>query len=229
MHACLQRLGRRFGAEAEVEVDDHRRPGSRCPRRCRRGCSTSASWWAGSARCRRPSRSPPARPAPVRAGGSGCAPAAGRRCGPARRLTVSRPDSEPRRPFLIMSPRRCTDVGSPTMQQSSRSPRACSASHHAHGAVDRRAFFVAGDQAARRRRRAPDARARIPRPPPPSRRSRSSCRPRRGRTSWPSRCVGTKGSLRHCSSGPVGTTSVWPANTTVRARPRAAVQRPTGC
>ena len=31
----------------------------------------------------------------------------------------------------------------------------------------------------------------------------------------PSRCVGTKGSLVHRSSGPVGTTSVWPAKTSV--------------
>ena len=33
--------------------------------------------------------------------------------------------------------------------------------------------------------------------------------------SWPSRWVGTKGSLRQCSSGPVGTTSVWPAKASV--------------
>jgi hypothetical protein len=39
--------------------------------------------------------------------------------------------------------------------------------------------------------------------------------------STPSRIVGTKGSECHCSSGPVGTTSVWPANTNVgRAVPR---------
>src|SRR5437868_6343958 len=31
--------------------------------------------------------------------------------------------------------------------------------------------------------------------------------------SLPSRWVGLKGSERHCSTGPVGTTSVWPANT----------------
>ena len=33
----------------------------------------------------------------------------------------------------------------------------------------------------------------------------------------PSRCVGVKGSLRHWAIGPVGTTSVWPANTNVFA------------
>ena len=49
MHARLQRLGRRLGAEAEVEVDHHARPGSRSSRRCRRGCWTSASWSAESA------------------------------------------------------------------------------------------------------------------------------------------------------------------------------------
>ena len=31
--------------------------------------------------------------------------------------------------------------------------------------------------------------------------------------SLPSRCVGMKGCERHCSTGPVGTTSVWPAKT----------------
>ena len=35
--------------------------------------------------------------------------------------------------------------------------------------------------------------------------------------STPSRWVGTKGSLCHCCTGPVGTTSVWPANTRVGA------------
>src|SRR5690554_2181556 len=30
----------------------------------------------------------------------------------------------------------------------------------------------------------------------------------------PLRSVGSKGSVSHCSSGPVGTTSVWPAKTT---------------
>ena len=48
--------------------------------------------------------------------GSGCAPAADRRRGPARRSRAGAPDSEPRRPFLIMSPSCSTEVGSPTMQ-----------------------------------------------------------------------------------------------------------------
>ena len=43
-------------------------------------------------------------------------------------LTVSLPLRVPRRPFLIMSPVRSTEVGSPTMHQSSRSPRCWSAS-----------------------------------------------------------------------------------------------------
>ena len=41
-------------------------------------------------------------------------------------LTRSTPFSDPRRPFLIVSPRRSTDVGSPMMHASMRSPRACS-------------------------------------------------------------------------------------------------------
>ena len=40
--------------------------------------------------------------------------------------TVSRPDIEPRRPFFTMSPTLRTEVGSPTMQASSRSPRSTS-------------------------------------------------------------------------------------------------------
>ena len=46
--------------------------------------------------------------------------------GPPR--TVTLPVRLPRRPFLIMSPSRSTEVGSPTMQKSSRSPRAASCS-----------------------------------------------------------------------------------------------------
>ena len=61
-------------------------------------------------------------------------------------LTVSRPDSVPRRPFLIMSPSRSTEVGSPTMQASSRLAARLQQFDQAHRAVDRRAFFVAGQQ-----------------------------------------------------------------------------------
>ena len=43
---------------------------------------------------------------------------------------------------------------------------------------------------------------------------------------WPSRCVGTKGSLVQAARSPVGTTSVWPANTktwaSVRPQRRSA-------
>ena len=80
-----------------------------------------------------------------------------------------------------MSPSRSTEVGSPTMQQSSARRAALQRLDDAHRAVDRRAFLVAGDQQRDRARRARMRRARTPRSPPPSRRSRSSCRPRRGR------------------------------------------------
>ena len=43
-------------------------------------------------------------------------------------LTVSTPDSEPRRPFLTMSPSVSTEVGSPMTQKSNVSPRAFRAS-----------------------------------------------------------------------------------------------------
>ncbi len=84
-------------------------------------------------------------------------------------------------------------------------------------AVDDRAFLVAGEQqrdrqpawsgAARRNSSTATTKAAIevfmsPAPRP---------------YSLPSRWVGMNGSLVHCSSGPVGTTSVWPANTTVSA------------
>ncbi len=65
---------------------------------------------------------------------------------PCTPCTVRRPESEPRRPILIMSPVSFSLEGSPTMHQSMR----CAALHqrldHALGAVDRRAFLVAGDQ-----------------------------------------------------------------------------------
>ena len=41
-------------------------------------------------------------------------------------LTVSTPLSDPRRPFLIVSPNRAVEVGSPMMHASMRSPLACS-------------------------------------------------------------------------------------------------------
>ena len=41
---------------------------------------------------------------------------------------VSRADSDPRRPFLTMSPSRSTEVGSPTMQWSMTSPSEARAS-----------------------------------------------------------------------------------------------------
>ena len=56
------------------------------------------------------------------------------------------PVSEPRRPILIMSPSGVGLVGSPTRQWSKRSPRSRRPVEQLHGAVDGRAFLVAGDE-----------------------------------------------------------------------------------
>ena len=70
---------------------------------------------------------------------------------------------------------------------------------------------------------------RIPRWPSPWPRVRSSCRPRRAHTSRPSLITGTNGSVRHSSSGPVGTTSVCPAKqNTGPPLPRLAQKLSTG-
>ncbi|MCY1545035.1 hypothetical protein D9M68_809530 [compost metagenome] len=124
----------------------------------------------------------------------------------------------PRRPFLIMSPVRSTEVGSPTMHQSSRSPRLCSSRQTitvpslagpSSSLVSRKAMSIGGlGFAARNSSQATTMAASevfmslAPRP-----------------KSLPSRCEGTKGSLPQASSGPVGTTSVWPAQTRVGCWP----------
>src|SRR5512140_605863 len=139
--------------------------------------------------------------------------------------TASRPLMLPRRPFLIVSPTRSTEVGSPTMHQSSRSPRSRRRSQTtavpstegpSSSLVSSSAIDNAGSGWAVRNSSAATTKAAIevfmsaaPRP-----------------YSLPSRCAGVNGSLVHCSSGPVGTTSVWPANTTVRPRPGSASRRP---
>ena len=61
-------------------------------------------------------------------------------------LTVSTPLSEPRRPFLIVSPSRDVDVGSPMMQASIGSPRARSSSTTAAVPIDAGALFVGRQQ-----------------------------------------------------------------------------------
>ncbi len=123
---------------------------------------------------------------------------------------------------------RSTQVGSPTMQQSSFSPRACSAVDDAHRAVDGRAFLVAGEQEARCGRRARDARRRTPRRPPPSPPARSSCRRRRGRT------AGRRGTSARTARCPLveraGGHDIGVAGEHERRpRARAACARPTGC
>ena len=91
------------------------------------------------------------------------------------------------------------------------------------GAVDGDALLVAGDQerdrafglAAMRRR---DGRA----PPRPRRRSRPSCRRRRGRTETVRHVAGERRRGVHAPSSPGGTTSVWPAKGRCGARCRCA-------
>ncbi len=120
----------------------------------------------------------------------------------------------PRRPFLIMSPVRCTEVGSPTMQNCGASSRALSLSQTttvpstagpSSSLVSKKAMPSAGFGCAARNSCTATTMAAsevfmslAPRP-----------------YSLPSLCVGVNGSLDHCASGPVGTTSVWPAKARV--------------
>ena len=122
----------------------------------------------------------------------------------------------PRRPFLIMSPVRCTEVGSPTMHQSSCSPRAFSAlqtttvpsrAGPSSSLVSRKAMLMlgSGQDAANSSQATTMAASEafmslLPRP-----------------YNMPLRWVGVNGSCVHWSKGPVGTTSVCPANTKVFA------------
>ena len=126
--------------------------------------------------------------------------------------TRSCPLSDPRRPFLIVSPKRWVEVGSPTTHASMVSPRARRASTTA--AVPSTASPSSSDVS----RMATDPR------PAAARATRSaavimaatdafmSAAPRP--YSRPSRSAGVKGSLVHCSIGPGGTTSTWPARQT---------------
>ena len=101
--------------------------------------------------------------------------------------------------------------GSPMTHQSMRSPRSASTLHHAPRAVDRGSFLVAGDEERDRAAVLRVRAARTPRSRSAWPRARSSCPPRRGRRACRRGPSGTNGSLRHSSSGPVGTTSVCPA------------------
>ena len=133
---------------------------------------------------------------------------------PCTPLTTRRPDSVPRRPFLTMSPTRFTEVGSPTMQASKGTPRCAStrttccvpcSDGPSSSLVSSKAtvpgwpgWAATNSSAATVMQATAVFMSAAPRP-----------------KSRPSRCVGTKGSLCQCSSGPVGTTSVWPASTRV--------------
>ena len=96
--------------------------------------------------------------------------------------TRSTPFSDPRRPFLIVSPNRSDDVGSPTMQASMRLAAAAKHVDDGDGAVARRRLPRRTSAAPRSSRAAPDRRRRTARRRSPSRRPTSSCRRRRGRT-----------------------------------------------
>ena len=114
---------------------------------------------------------------------------------------------EPRRPFLIMSPVRSTEVGSPTMHQSSRSWRRVSSRHTitvpsvagpSSSLVIRNAMSIPGwgwpatNSSQATTMAASEAFMSLaPRP-----------------YSLPLRWLGTKGGLPQASNGPVGTTSV---------------------
>ena len=133
---------------------------------------------------------------------------------PCTPFTVSLPLRVPRRPFLIMSPVCCTDVGSPTIQNCGASPRAWSFSQTttvpssagpSSSLVSKKAMPNAGlGWVARNSCTATTMAARevfmslAPRP-----------------NNLPSWWVGVKGSLSHWVNGPVGTTSVWPAKASV--------------
>ena len=122
--------------------------------------------------------------------------------------TVSRPPSEPRRPCLMVSPRRSLQLGSPTTQRAGRRPSAarrataaqvpCSAGPSS-SLVSSSATRSSG-RASARRAQATAIAATAP---------FMSAAPRP--YSRPSRTSGANGSLRHAAAGPGGTTSVWPA------------------
>ena len=127
-------------------------------------------------------------------------------------LTVKRPLMVPRRPFLIMSPVRSTEVGSPTMHQSKRWPRWRSASQTttvpsragpSSSLVSKNAMSMLGCGVCAKNSSQATTMA--------ASEVFMSLAPRPNK--WPSRCVGTKGSLVQAARSPVGTTSVWPANT----------------
>ena len=92
------------------------------------------------------------RRAPRPAWGSDCRRGADRRRGPAVPGTSIQILTDPRRPILIVSPSRVVEVGSPTRHKSGVMPALGHAVDQRAGAVDRRAFLVAGDDQAERRR-----------------------------------------------------------------------------
>ena len=123
--------------------------------------------------------------------------------------TASRPLSEPRRPCLIVSPARSSLDGSPTTHQSIESAsrsitrRVPSSAGPSSSLVTRNAIDPRGSgRRAVNRSQAVTIAARLP---------FMSAAPRPWRK--PSRRTGSNGGVVQASSGPGGTTSVWPRNT----------------
>jgi hypothetical protein len=115
---------------------------------------------------------------------------------------VTLPDTEPRRPILIMSPISSGLVGSPSTQASQLSPRLDCPFQQLDRAVDRRTFLVAGDQEGDRTlRRAVRFRCGAPRRRR-NRRCRPSCRPLRGHTSSPPAISAENGGCDQAASSP---------------------------
>jgi len=133
-----------------------------------------------------------------------------------------RPERLPRRPMRTVSPSRAALDGSPTTQYWNVSPRAASVSMtlsvpSSAAPSSSLVMSMPSEPAARgwrsaKRRHALIIAARLPfMSAAPRPMSRSSC------------TVAANGSTSHCSRGPAGTTSVWPANTSAgAARPRRA-------
>ncbi len=100
------------------------------------------------------------------------------------------------------------------MQWSKTSPRCRRPLQQLHGAVDRDALLVAGDQEGDRALGPAAVRGEmIERRRQAGRRSRPSCRRRRGRRARRLSMSPANGPCVHRASSPGATTSVWPANT----------------
>ena len=135
-------------------------------------------------------------------------------------------ESEPRRPFLIMSPSASTAGRLADDAVVELLAARLQRLDHSHRAVDGGAFLVGREQQARSSRRDPGCAATNSSAATTMPRSRSSCRPRRGRTAAVADRRHERVARPLLRAGPCGTTSVWPANTS--AAPARAARAPTG-